>query len=163
MSRSQLPFREKTEVFLLYGKGQVVAQDRDRFVMFAGGGLDAGENAGVAGKREAAEETGAVIAPGPLKHLVTVDFVWFPAWANNPKRKERYAKFQGERVHIMAGKCTAIKKPAGGDDDTWAGKKTMPIKKCLELVKRYGAKDDPSTYAYRIAQQMALQYLGAKM
>lgn len=157
MGRESLPFREKTELFLLHGKNQVVAQDRGNYVMMPGGGLEKGEKAGVAGKREAFEEVGATVA-GPLVHLVTVDFVWFPAWASNPKRKERYAKYQGERVHIMAGVCSKLDKSTDAED-SWKGKKTMSIDKCLKMIEKYGEKDHVSTYAYRIAQMMALKYI----
>ena len=55
MSRSKLPYRETTDTFLLY-KGQIVAQDRGTYVMFPGGGLDPGESAVQASKRECMEE-----------------------------------------------------------------------------------------------------------
>lgn len=155
--RSALPFREKTELFLAYGAGQVVAQDRGSYVMFCGGGLDAGENHVAAGKREAMEEVGATATD--LRFLVTVDFVWFPAWANTPKRKERYKRFQGERVHVYVGRCAKLQKPTGTEGDSWEGKRTMSAAECARLVEAYGKKDHPRTYAYRIAQLAALRAL----
>lgn len=154
--RRSLPFREKCEVFLLHGKNQVVAQDRTHYIMFPGGGIDHTENPKTTARRETLEETGVSIE-GSLKYMVTVDFVWHPEWADNPKRKERYAKFQGERVHIFIGKTKSIGTPTSTEGDGWTGKKTMPIDKCIELSELYGKTDHPNTYAYRIAQLSALQ------
>lgn len=157
-TRSDLPFREKTELFLLYGEGSVVAQDRNKYVMFPGGGLEAGEAPAVAGKREAVEEAGAVV-DGSLTHLVTVDFVWFPAWASNSKRKERYAKYQGERIHIMVGACKELAPTRTKEEDSWKGRRSMSISKCIKLIETYGEEDHKNTYAYRIAQLSALKVL----
>ena len=156
--RRSLPFREKCEVFLLHGKGQVVAQDRGHYIMFPGGGVDHGENVKATAKRETLEETG-VSVDGPLKYTVTVDFVWHPEWANNHKRRERYAKFQGERVHIFIGRTKLIGEPTSDEGDGWTGRKTMSIQKCIELAIKYGESDHPNTYAYRIAQLSSLQAL----
>ena len=155
--RKHLPFRQKTELFLLFGTNKVVAQDREKYIMFPGGGVEPNESIIKAGRREAREEAGAVL-DGGLKHVVTVDFVWHPEWASNPKRKERYAKYQGERVHIMIGKCKSLGKQ---DDieDAWKGARTMSISKCLKMLDEYGKRDHANTYAYRIAQHMALRNL----
>jgi len=155
-SRKKLPFREKCEVFLLHGNNQVVAQDRGHYIMFPGGGVDRGENPKTTARRETLEETGAII-DGPLKYMVTVDFVWHPQWADNPKRKERYSKYQGERVHIFIGKTKSLGDPTSGEGDEWKGRKTISIQKCIELSHNYGSSDHPNTYAYRIAQLSALQ------
>lgn len=157
-TRADLPFREKTELFLLYGDGSVVAQDHGRYVMMPGGGLEAGEAPAVAGKREAVEEAGAVV-DGSLTHLVTVDFVWFPAWASNSKRKERYAKYQGERIHIMVGTCKELAPLNTKEEDSWKGRRSMSISKCAKLIETYGEEDHKNTYAYRIAQLSALKVL----
>lgn len=155
VSRAELPFREKTELFLLHGTGQVVAQDRGSYVMFPGGGVDPGESHAATGKREAMEETGAVATD--LRYLVTVDFVWFPAWANTPKRRQRYARFQGERVHVYVGRCAKLQKPTSVEGDSWKGRRTMSVAECVRLVEAYGEKDHLRTYAYRIAQLSALR------
>lgn len=157
-TRADLPFREKTELFLLYGDGGVVAQDRGSYVMMPGGGLEAGEAPAVAGRREALEEAGAVV-DGSLTHLVTVDFVWFPAWASNSKRKERYAKYRGERVHVMVGVCKELAPLNAKESDSWKGRRSMSISKCAKLVEAYGARDHKNTYAYRIAQLCALKVI----
>jgi hypothetical protein len=155
--RQNLPWREKAECFLVTRTGQVVAQDRGSYVMFSGGGLDTGESLLKSARREIMEEVGATCSG--LKHLATVDWVWFPEWASNAKRKLRYAEYQGERVHIIVGFVDSFGRSTSAEGDAWAGKKTMSIKGCLDLVRRYGQRDHPNTYPYRIAQQMALQYL----
>lgn len=157
-SRQALPFREKCEVFLLHGKNQILAQDRGSYLMFAGGGVDPDETLEATAKREALEETGAVIK-GPLNFICTVDFVWFPEWANNSKRRQRYENFQGERVHIFVGKASKIGRATSDEGDHWIGRKTMSISRCLDLVTKYGASDHPNTYAYRIAQISAINSL----
>ena len=158
LTRARLPFREKTEVYLLTPDGRVVAQDRGRYVMFPGGGVDLGEKSlGRSAAREVLEEVGITVA-GPLTKLVTVDWVWFPEWADNPTRQERYRQFQGERVHILVGRAGPAQ--AGGQEvDAWKGRKTMAVATCLRLVQEYGARDHLNTRPYRVAQEMALQYL----
>ncbi len=153
--RRALPFREKVELFLSYGSGRVIAQDRGSYVMFPGGGVDPGESQALAGAREAMEEVGA--SASRLRYLVTVDFVWFPAWANTPKRKERYARFQGERVHVYVGRCARLRKATGTEGDCWKGRRTMSVAECARLVEDYGRRDHASTYAYRVAQLSALR------
>ena len=157
MSRSKLPYRETTDTFLLY-KGQIVAQDRCNYVMFPGGGLDPGESAVQASKRECMEEVGAKIK-GPLKDITSVDWTWFPAWANNPKRKKRYKQFRGERVYFIVGNVDKFVKPNNADNDAWTGKKLMSISKCIELVNKYAKKDHPNTYPYRVGQLTILNML----
>lgn len=161
--RSALPFREKTELFLLNGStGRVLAQDRERYVFLPGGGVDPGEKDVIsAAKRELSEEVGAVL-DGPLTHVVTVDWVWFPEWADTPTRKERYRQFRGERVHVLVGRVkplTASTRGTDADGDAWTGQRTLKLQECLDLMKRYAATDHPNTYPYRVAQQMAIEHL----
>ena len=155
--RGDLPFREKTECFLVTKTGQVVAQDRGSYVMLCGGGVDPGEDLLKSARRETLEEVGATCSA--LKHLVTVDWVWFPEWASNAKQRQRYMEFQGERVHIIVGFVDSWGHSTSAEGDAWTGKKTMSIGHCLALVREYGSEDHPNTYPYRIAQEMALQYL----
>ncbi len=162
-ARASLPFREKTELFLLNGStGRLIAQDKGRYVFFPGGGVDPGETDIIASaKRELNEEVGATLV-GPLTHLVTVDWVWFPEWADTPTRKERYRQFRGERVHVLVGRVEALRrgdKGTNADNNAWVGERTLKLQDCLDLIKRYGADDHPNTYPYRIAQQMAVEHL----
>ena len=156
-TRDLLPFREKTEVFLVTKSGQVVAQDHKKYIMFAGGGCDPGESILTTARREILEEVGAKVSG--LKHLTTVDWIWFPEWANNPKRKQRYSEFQGERVHNIVGYADSFGKSTSTEEDDWKGSKTMSIKRCIDLVRKYGKSDHPNTYAYRLAQILTLQYI----
>ena len=120
--------------------------------------MDSGEPLARAALRETLEESGASVHD-PLQHLVTVDFVWHPEWADNPKRQVRYAQFQGERVHVFVGHCHALGNPTSEEGDDWKGRRTMTIQRCLELTLKYAAKDHPNTYAYRVAQVAALNSL----
>jgi 8-oxo-dGTP pyrophosphatase MutT (NUDIX family) len=156
--RDHLPYREKTEVYLRHG-AKVLAQDRKRFVMFPGGGVEAGEtNLGASAKREVLEEVGATV-DGMLQRVITVEWDWFPEWADTATRKLRYAQFRGERVHILVGRVKAIGTSTSAESDVWSSSKEMPLAACMRLVRKYGATDHPNTRPYRIAQEMALQVL----
>jgi 8-oxo-dGTP pyrophosphatase MutT (NUDIX family) len=61
MSRKDLPFREKTEVFLYDNKKNIVAENHGHYIMFPGGGIDKGENMKTSASREIKEETGAIV------------------------------------------------------------------------------------------------------
>lgn len=161
--RAALPYREKTELYLLNGStGRVLAQDRERYVFLPGGGVDAGETDVVAAaKRELAEEVGATL-DGPLTHLITVDWTWFLEWADSPTRKDRFRQFRGERVHVLVGRVKPLTASTRGNDadgDAWTGQRTLGLDECLDLMKRYAGTDHPNTYPYRVAQQMAVQHL----
>ncbi len=104
MSRKNLPFREKTEVFLYDKKGNIVAEDKGHYIMFLGGGIDGGEDMKKSATREIKEETGAIVLPKDLTYIGYIDAVWFPEWKkNNPKRQQRYKEYQGERIHFLMG------------------------------------------------------------
>jgi hypothetical protein len=49
----------------------------------------------------------------------TVSWIWFPEWANNPKRQARYAEFQGERVYLFSGSAKQITSTGIQNEDTW--------------------------------------------
>lgn len=157
--RAALPYREKVEVILMCDDGRVLAQDRGSFVMFPGGGVDPGEDLMGAARREVLEETG-LRATG-LKHVITVDWDWFPAWARgSATRRERYRSFRGERVHFVVGRCAAssgrraAKKEA--EPDAWRGSKSMTPRAARALLQKYGAEDHDNTRPYRVAQELLL-------
>lgn len=153
--RRRLPYRDKAEAFLVTAGGLILSQDRQRFLMFPGGGIDSGEEPAQALVREVREETGYAIAD--VTFLGTVAWDWFPEWANTPTRRERYEEFRGERVHIFGGIIEGKQLPSPTEQDAWNGRALMPIERCLELADKYAAADHPNTYAYRVAQQMAIR------
>ncbi len=90
MSRKTLPHRETTDCFLIY-KGKMIARDQGHFIQFLGGGLDKGETPEKASVRECIEEVGAKLK-GKVKKIITIDWDWFPKWANNKKKKSKIQK-----------------------------------------------------------------------
>ena len=158
--RSKLPFRETSDVLLIYD-GKIVALDKGKYVMFPGGGIDKGEKFYKGVKRELTEEVGAVLLSGSLKLVATVDWVWFPEWADNEKRKKRYKEFQGERANILIGMAKKFEKPTSKEGDAFPIDKNglPPLMDPRELSKKlieYGKNDHPNTYPYRIAQTAVL-------
>lgn len=106
--RNHLPFREKTELFLITEAGNILAEDHGTYLMFPGGGIDGHETERQSSAiRELQEETHMTVN-GVLTPLCTVSWIWFPEWANNAKRQERYAEFQGERVHMFCGSAQPV-------------------------------------------------------
>jgi hypothetical protein len=87
----------------------------------------------------------------------TVSWIWFPEWANNPKRQARYAEFQGERVHLFSGSAKQITSTGIQNEDTWKTNEWIPPEECLQKLVEYAKLDHPNTYAYRIAQQSAIR------
>ena len=159
MSRTKLPYRETSDCFLLY-KNKLVCKDMQKYFIFPGGGVDKGEIPSAAAKRECMEEVGARIKK--LYHVITVVWDWFPEWANNPKRKERYKKFRGEKIHIFIGRVEEFTEPTSTEGDAWKGKKLMSISTALKKMEEYAEKDHPNTYPYRIAQISALKMLALR-
>ena len=106
--RDRLPFRQIARCFLKTKDGKILAQKTDAstgtFVTVPGGGVDDGENVMAAAERELLEETGAVL-DGKLTHFVSVKWIWYKEMGDTPKRRERYAQFQGEEIHgtLMSG------------------------------------------------------------
>jgi len=150
-NRTKLPYRPVAECFLIHD-GKIIAQDHGHFIMYPGGGIDEGETPEEAGRREIEEEVGIKL-DGDLIPITTVEWDWMPEWANNEKRKERYAQFRGERVHFLVGKVKSIETATSEEGDAWKGEISMEFDKLLELHDKYSAADNPNTKCYRSTQK----------
>ncbi|BBB62275.1 hypothetical protein UNDKW_4020 [Undibacterium sp. KW1] len=155
MNRKNLPYREKTELFLLTRSYEILAQDHGKYIMFPGGGVDPNEDIVASSKRELLEEVGYEIV-GDIYPVVTVEWDWFPEWANTATRKARYEEFRGERVFLFCGLCQPSKAEGEKHGDQWQGNIAMGIDACLSLFDAYCMEDHVNTYAYRIAQRCAI-------
>jgi hypothetical protein len=157
MSREHLPYRETSDCFLFY-KGKIVCRvarnktTNQEYLSFPGGGVDKGESVLAAAKRECMEEVGAKLSS--LKLVASVKWDWFPEWADNPKRKERYKQYRGELVHILVGMVSKFAKPTSTEGDSWTGKKLMGLSTVLN--KHKNLKDHPNMYPYRMTQYSVL-------
>tara|TARA_B110000908_G_C10264377_1_gene462233 strand:+ start:2125 stop:2685 length:561 start_codon:yes stop_codon:yes gene_type:complete len=132
--RSNLPFREKAEAILIYD-GKIVAIDKGRYVQFGGGGVDPGESAEKAVRREIKEEIGCTV--DRLQCVASIDAVWWPEWTEGKeKRLQRYEEFQGERSHIFIGFVDKLGKPTSTEGDAWEGGvdgNLMPLDKIIKI------------------------------
>lgn len=155
--RTHLPFREKTELFLMTKEGNILAEDHGTYIMFPGWGIDANESDIISSATRELEEETHMTVDGLLIPQSTVSWKWFPEWANNQKRKERYGQFQWERVHLFCGSARKLEKSQLFSEDTWKNMTGIPPEECLKKLIEYAKKDHPNTYAYRIAQQSAIR------
>lgn len=155
--RNTLPFREKTELFLINEYGNVLAEDHQTYIMFPGWGIDE-EDKITSAIRELQEETGYEIV-WDLLPLCTVSWIWFPEWANNPKRLQRYQEYQGEKVYMYIGKTKKIAHTLLGaaEEDCWTYTDGMKPNECLDVFAQYAQKDHINTYVYRVAQYAAIR------
>jgi len=159
-SRKNLPYRETSDCFLLY-KGKLVARvstnynTNNKYLSFPGGGIDKGETPIKGATRECLEEIGAKLKS--LKIACTVCWDWFPEWPDTPKRKERYKKFRGEKIHIMVGEVDSFVKPTSNEGDAWSGKKLMSLSKAIKMTENNN--DHENMYPYRIAQLTVLNMM----
>jgi len=149
--RTKLPYRPVAECYLVHD-GKLIAQDHGHYIMYPGGGIDDGETPEEAGRREVEEEVGIKL-DGDLIPITTVEWDWMPEWANNEKRKARYAQFRGERVHFLIGKIKSIEKATSDEGDAWKGEISMDFDKLLELHDKYSSADNPNTKCYRSTQK----------
>jgi 8-oxo-dGTP pyrophosphatase MutT (NUDIX family) len=160
MDRSRLPYRETSDCFIFY-RGKVVCRvvrnktTNSEYLSFPGGGVDKGESILAAAKRECMEEVGAKLSS--LKLVASVHWDWFPEWADNPKRQQRYKQFRGELVHILVGTVDKFVKPTSTEGDDWKGKKLMSLAAVLKKHKQL--KDHPNMYPYRMTQYSVLSTL----
>jgi len=157
--REKLPYRETSDCFLIY-KNKLVCKDFKKYLGFPGGGVDPGENPLDAAKRECMEETGAQLSG--LKHIITIYWDWFPEWASNDKRKQRYAEFRGEKIHLLIGKVEKFMEPTSTEGDAWKGRLFMSFDKVLALHDEYAKTDHPNMYPYRVAQYSIMKMLKEK-
>ena len=95
-------------------------------------------------ERVCKEEVGAKLKS--LKKICTV--CW--EWADNPKRKERYKRFRGEKIHLMIGEVEEFVEPTSQEGDAWKGKKLMSIPTAIWIIEN--SSGHPYMYPYRIAQ-----------
>ena len=160
--RNQLPFREKTELFLINEFWNIIAEDHGTYLMFPWWWIDFGEpDRKQSAIRELYEETGYEIH-GSLFPICTVSWVWFPEWANTEKRSKRYQQYQGERVHIFIWRVKSKNSFSIELDkeqkynDTWEYTGWINANECLKLFTKYALHDHPNTYAYRVAQYSAI-------
>lgn len=112
-------------------RGRLVAQQGDGHLVLPGGGVDAGESLARGARRETLEEVGALIQD--LTPFRTVRVPWTSAWANTPKRRERFKVFRGEEEHIFIGTVRRFQKPTSTEGDAWTGPKTMSVNKALQF------------------------------
>ncbi len=134
--RNSLPYRKNCEGYLIYGGSYVLAQDTGKgYVLFPGGGVDAGETPEEALRRETSEETGAVIGT-ELKKIGVLHFDWSPKWAKTKKQKSRFGKFRGEEMHLFIGKIKKFQKPLRDLEDIWQGEKLMLIENAIKAIER---------------------------
>ena len=158
--RDNLPFRETSDCFLIY-QGKIVAKDMGYYVAFPGGGVDEGESPLEAANREIIEETGAVTSN--LVHLGSIKWIWHPEWANTPKRKDRYSKYQGELVNFIYGNVLSFGKPTSDEGDAWEGNILLDINDVIELSIKNANRDPPNMFNYREAQLITLKLLNATL
>ena len=157
--RKKLPYRETSDCFLLY-KSRLVCKEMKTYLAFPGGGVDEGEDLVESAKRECMEEIGAKLSG--IKHIMTVCWDWFPEWANNDKRKERYNQFRGEKINLLIGKVDSFSKPTSNEGDAWEGNFLMNLDKVLKKHNECAQKDHPNTYPYRVAQYAIMKMLKEK-
>ena len=159
--RSDLPYRETSDVFLIYN-GKLIAQNKGKYFVFPGGGIDKGESVETGAARELMEEVGVVLS-GKLTNIATVDWEWFPAWAKTPKQKQRYKQFRGERSHLLIGEVKKIVSPTSEEGDAWSGVITYDISKVISIMHEQESNDHKNMYPYRVGQLAILNMLKAQL
>lgn len=162
-SRTELPYREKTEMFLLIDwTNKVLAEDHWNYIMFPWGWIDEWETSiKDSAIRELVEETQLKLIWN-LSVLWNVEWKWFVEWANNDKRRKRYNEFQWEKVYHLLWKVDWNRKITEWvkmEEDSWKNVEWIEIEKCIEELIKLANKDHPNTYPYRVAQLYWLRSL----
>lgn len=156
--RKHLPFREKAEALLIHD-GKIVAQDKGRYIQFAGGGIDEGESPEKALRREIKEEIGCTV--DKLQKIADIDAVWWPEWTEGKsKREARYAEFQGERSYIYIGFVDKLGEPTSNEDDAWKGGvegNLMSLDKAIKMSEDALNGAHPNFLCYHQVQLTALK------
>jgi 8-oxo-dGTP pyrophosphatase MutT (NUDIX family) len=140
--RQKLPYRKTCEGYLFY-EDKVLARyvnnidpSKKGFLMFPGGGIDEKESPEEALRREALEETGAVLDDN-IEYLGKINYDWDEDWAKTEKQKIRYMKFRGEEIHFFKGKVIKFVTPKGDTSDVWKGSfkdRLMDIDETVRLI-----------------------------
>ena len=156
--RAHLPYRKTTDGFLIY-KGELLVKDFGHYLHFVGGGLDPGEDAIAAQIRETKEETGAILSN--VRLIADMQWVWPLSWANTLKRKERYARFQGEHIYFLTGLVEGFVEPTGNEEDKWGPITTLSWEKVIELAEKYYEIADHNTKVYKCYQMVIIKTLAA--
>ena len=161
-ARQRLPYRETSDCFITY-RGKLVARTEVNkstkipFIRVPGGGIEVGETVLRGARRKCLAEVGAKLRT--IKLIVTICWDWFPEWANTELRRERYAKFRGEMIHILVGTVDKFITPAADEQGEWGKNILMPLSKAVKLVESGFAVDHPNTDPYRITQLSVIKML----
>ena len=158
--RSDLPYREKTEMFLLIDwTNKVLAEDHWNYLMFPGWWIDEAEEIISSALRELKEETSLNVIWN-LNIIWNVEWKWFPEWVNNEKRKKRYKKYQWEKVYQLLWKVDSLQDTNNNkEEDHWKNVEWIEITECIKKLIELANIDHPNTYPYRVAQLYSLRSL----
>lgn len=156
-NRSTLPFRKNTEGYFLDHKGNLLAQHKNNYLSFPGGGVDEKETPSQAIIREAFEETGAKI--NNLKQIGKLKFIWGKDWAKTEKQRKRYKIFQGEEMHFFTGDILNFENPSILEEDFWKGDKLIPINEAIKIIE----SGKPFSKDIKEYREMQLKFLNSRI
>ncbi len=155
--RTLLLFRKNCEGYFVDNKGNILAaRSPHGFVLFPGGGIDAGETPEEGMLRETLEETGAIV--GDLKLLDIITFTWEKDWAKTEKQKKRYEEFQGDEMYFFSGTVKSLKEGTSVKEDHWGKDKFLPLNEVISLLKLQLQPNDTDR-SYRRCQLHFLNFL----
>ena len=143
-TRSQLPFRRNCEGYFLDQQGRILAQDSGKgYLLFPGGGIEAGETPEEALLRETLEETGAVVTN--VVSLGVLKVCWEPTWAKTEKQRQRYQQYQGDEMHFFTGTIVHFD-VLQSEEDSWQGQQLMPLQEAITFFERQSYSPDEQPY-----------------